>query len=69
MNGYDMLNIASLEDSSEDLCAEWLTKVGRPVGSRCGGMRAIRDGGCRNIKEERDGCGRTDHYEEVCRLE
>lgn len=41
-------------------------KGGRPVGSRNGRMRAIRGGGCRNIKEERSGCGRTDHIMGTC---
>lgn len=47
-----MLNIASLEASSEDLCAEWLTKVGRTAGSRHAGMRATGGGDCGNIKKK-----------------
>lgn len=56
---YDKLNTASPEDSSETLCAEWLTKVGRPGESR------HRGGGCGNIKGERGGCGKLIHFEEV----
>lgn len=56
MNWYDTLNIASLEASSEDLCAEWLTKVGRTAGFRQAGMRAMAGrrggGGCGNIKKK-----------------
>lgn len=49
---HDVLNIASLEGSSQDLHAEWLTEVGRPAGSRNAGMRATRGGSCENIKEK-----------------
>lgn len=54
-----MLNIAALEDSS-NLCAEWLSEVGRPFGSGHARMGAIGDGGHRKIKEEKGGCERTD---------
>lgn len=57
---------ASLEGSSEGLCAEWLTEVRRPVGSRHAGMRTTRGGSRGNIKEERCGRGRTDHTMRKC---
>lgn len=54
MNWYDILNIASLEASSEDLCAVdlWLTTVGRTAGFGHAGMRAIGGGGYGNIKKK-----------------
>lgn len=61
-----MLNIASLVDSSENLCAEWLTELGRTVGSRHARMRAIKGGGCGDIKEERGGCGRNNDTIKKC---